>query len=444
MEALQTSVETLDKERVKLRVEVPEAALGPAVDAAYRRWASDLKIPGFRKGKVPRSLIDSRLGPGAVREEALRDALPDLYVEALRSENIEAIAAPDIELVTLDPLVFEATVDVRPEIELPDLGSITVEAASREVADADVDEQLERLRDRFSELEPTAREARRGDYVLIDLKAYENDELVEGMSAPDFLYEVGSRSGPPRLDEELEGTRPGAILKFSETVAEGDYAGRDVAFTVLVKEVKSKRLPSLDDEFAKTVGEFESLDELRTDLKLRLGDVKRQWADDQTRSAVLTALVDHASFEAPEKLVDAEMEHRLEHLEADLKEAGLTLDDYAGRIQLTELEIRRDLREQAGRSVKAELILEEIARRESIEVTDEDIARHISVMAARVGKSPNEIAEQLVQSRRLNAVAADIMRRKALDFAVQGVNLTGQPVDEEEDGPAESAQADAS
>lgn len=428
---LQTSVETLEDERVKLRVEVPEAALAPALAAAYKKWASELKIPGFRKGKVPRQLIDSRLGPGAVREQALRDALPDLYVEALRSEKIEAIAPPDIELVNLEPLVFEATVDVRPDIDLPDFSSLTVEAVSAEVTPADVDEQLERLRDRFAELEPTAREARRGDFVLIDLKAHENDQLVDGMSAPDLLYEVGSRSGPPKLDEELEGTRPGAILKFAEKAAEGDFAGRDISFTVLVKEVKSKKLPSLDDDFAKTVGEFESLDDLRADLASRLGEVKKQWADEQTRSAVLTAMVDASALEPPDKLVEGEFQHRLEHLEADLQQAGLTLDEYAGRVQLTELEVRRDVRSQAARSVKAELLLEEIARRESIEVTDEDLAREISMLAARAGKPAEEVAQQLVSGRRVSAVAADIMRRKALDYVVQSVNLTGRPADEE-------------
>jgi trigger factor len=234
---VETSAERLEKDRVKMRVEVPEKALNPAIDAVYRRWAKEIKVPGFRKGKVPRPLIDARVGPGAVREEALKDALPEFYREALRAEELEAIAPPDIEVVEFEegsPLVFEVTVDVRPDIELPDLEALSVEAPSPEVTDEDINEQLERLRDRFAELETVGRDARRGDYALIDLKGYQHDEPVEGASANDLLYEVGSRTGPPKLDEELEGTRPGAILKFSDVLPQGEFAGQSISFTVLV------------------------------------------------------------------------------------------------------------------------------------------------------------------------------------------------------------------
>ena len=210
--SLSTSTEQAGKDRVKLRVEIDDAALGPAISEVYKRWARDMKVPGFRKGKVPRQLIDARVGPEVVREEALRDALPGFYRDALEAEELEAIAPPEIDVLTFEagsPIVFEATVDVRPDIELPDLSQIKVEAPPTEVTAAEVDQQLERLRDRFAELESVSREVRRGDYVLIDLKGHRHDELVEGASAPDFLYEVGSRSGPPKLDDELTNERPG-------------------------------------------------------------------------------------------------------------------------------------------------------------------------------------------------------------------------------------------
>lgn len=434
---LQTTAEPLEKDRVKLRVEVAEAALAPAIDAAYKRWAKDIKVAGFRQGKVPRQIIDARLGgPEVIREEALRDALPDFYRDALRSEEIEPIAPPDIDVVTFEagaPLVFEATVDVRPEIPVPDLSTINVEASSAEVTDEDVNEQLERLRDRFAELETTAREARRGDHVLIDLKGYHHDQPVEGASAPDYLYEVGSRTGPPRLDDELEGARPGAILKFSDTMpaAAGELAGQQISFTVLVKEVKAKKLPQLDDEFAKTVGEFDTLDELKDDLRERLSGVKRQMAEEQTKGDALEKLIDAADFTAPEKLVEAEFNHRLEHFEKDLADAGLSMDEYVRQTESTELQIRSDIRSQTARSVKAELLLEEIARRRQIDVTEEDIGREVAIAAARAQRDPKEVAEQLVSSGRLSAVAADIMRRKALDHVVDEVNVIGLPAGEE-------------
>jgi trigger factor len=430
---IQTTTEALEKGRVKLRVEVPENALAPFLDASYRKWAGEIKVPGFRKGKVPRQIVDARVGADTVREDALRDALPDLYRQAMTEAGLEAIAPPDIEVVAFDrgvPLVFEATVDVRPEIVVPPLESIRVDAPPADVSDADVDEQLDRLRDRFAELETVAREVRRGDYVLIDLKGYRHDQLVEGASAPDFLYEVGSRGGPAKLDEELEGNRPGAILKFTDSVATApDAPPEDISFTVLLKEVKAKKLPPTDDELAKTVGEFETLDELKDDLRVRLSQVKETMVEQELRGLALQALVDASDLEPPEKLVEGEFEHRLSHLEADLKRAGLTLDDYGRQTQLTELEIRRDLRAEAAKSVTAELLLEQIARDNEIEVTDEDLGREIAFAAARAEREPREVAEELMASGRVSALAADIMRKKALDYVVEHINVTGRPVE---------------
>jgi trigger factor len=439
--SLSTTTERAGKDRVKLRVEVDDGALAPAITEVYRRWAREIKVPGFRKGKVPRQLIDARVGPEVVREEALRDALPGFYRDALAAEELEAIAPPEIDVVTFEagsPIVFEATVDVRPDIELPDLSQIKVEAPPSEVTDAELDEQLERLRDRFAELESVSREVRRGDYVLIDLKGHRHDELVEGASAPDFLYEVGSRTGPPKLDDELVNERPGAILKFTDSVhihkedeTEHDHTSReDISFTVLLKEVKAKKLPALGDDFAKTVGEFDTLDELREDLKTKLGEVKQGMVQQEIRAQTLEALVDAASNEAPERLVEEEFEHRLTHFKEDLGKAGLDVASYAVQTDSTELEVRRDIRAQAARSVQAELLLEEVARREEIQITDEEIGREIAGAAAQAGTDPKKLTEDLVKAGRLPAVAADIMRRKALDHVVASVNVIGTPADE--------------
>jgi trigger factor len=437
MTPMQTTSERIEKDRVKLRVEVSEDDLKPAIAGVYRELANEMKVPGFRKGKVPRQIIDSRVGPEFVRSEALKEALPDFYRAALKQEELEAITAPDIEVVefaTGAPIVFEATVDIRPEVVVPDLELIEVEAPDAAVTDEDVDEQMERLRDRFAELETVGRDARRGDFVLIDLKGYEHDELVDGASAPDYLYEVGSRSGPPKLDDELEGNRPGAILKFNDSVAQGELAGRELSFTVLVKEVKAKKLPALDDEFAKTVGEFDTLDELKDDLRERLVDVKRQMVDEEIRTRVLERLIDASELEAPEKLVEAEFDHRLHHLEDDLKGAGMTLAQYAQAADQTELEVRSDLRKSVARSVVAELILEQVAREREITVSEEDLGRDIAVAAARSGQDPSEVAKQLAGSGRLGSVAADIMRRKALDYVVEHVNIENRPADDEPNG----------
>lgn len=448
MSPLQTTAERIGKDQVKLTVEVSEDALAPALKQVYGRWAREIKVPGFRKGKVPRQLIDARVGPETIREEALRDALPDLYREALRSEELDAIAPPDIEVTRFEegiPILFEATVDIRPEVTLPDLRSINVEAPPSEVTDEEVNEQLARLRDRFAELETISREARRGDFVLIDLNGSRHGRAVEGLSVPDYLYEVGSGLGPDKLDEQLEGERAGAILKFNDEIGaavageEGPEDVVDVSFTVLVKEVKAKKLPPLDDEFAKTVGEFDSLDELKEDLTKRLEQVKLQAVEEEIRGRCLHELVETSDLEPPPKLVEGEFNHRIEHIEQDLAREGLTLERYAEGAGSTLLELRGAIRKEAAGSVKAELLLEEVARRQAIEVTQEDIGLEIAYAAAQAERDPKEVAEQIISEGRLGQMAGNVLKRKALDHVVEHVNVVGRPVRPE---PEQGVRAD--
>jgi len=442
-----TERESVDKDRIKLRVEVPEAALDPALTAVYRRWSQEIKVPGFRRGKVPRRLIDQRVGIEAVRDEALKDALPGFYQQALEAESLEAIAPPEVNIVDFTvgtPLVFEATVDVRPEVMVPELGNLRIEAPDSEVRPHDIDEQIDRLRDRFAELENVGREARRGDFVLLDLNAYQHDEVIEEASATGYLYEVGSREGPPSLDEELEGTRPGAILRFTDRMGAGagELADQDVSFTVLIKEVKTKRLPAADDEFAKTAGEFDTIAELRDAIKDQLKETKRARAREELRGAVLEALIDASDLEAPSRLVEDEFTHRLEHLEEELSDAGMTLSRYATEIDSTELEVRSDLRRGSGRAVKGELLLEQIAREQNVQVSDEELGRQVAYLAARAGREPRDVAQSLADSGQLGSVAADIMRRKALEYATEQANVIGLVTDEEDQPENEQTNED--
>src|SRR5688500_4069057 len=326
----------------------------------------------------------------------------------MQAEAPDALTSPEVAVVEFAPaapLVFAATVDVRPEIQLPDYSTLTIEAPPSDVTDQDVDEQLDKLRDRFAELESVNRAVKRGDFVLIDLNGYQNGEPVEGATAPDYLYEIGSGNGPPKLDSELEGERAGSILKFTDSVhihtddePEHDHSHmEEINFTVLVKEVKAKKLPPLDDEFAKTVGEFDTLDALRDDVRTRIAEMKEQMAQHQLRSLALEALVEAVQVDAPEKLVEDEFQHRLAHFEADLKQHGLTMDDYGRQAELTELEVRRDIREQVVRTLKAELILEHVAKETNIKDEDDESGQEIALAAMRSGRAPKEVAELVVQ-----------------------------------------------
>ncbi|MGH2774419.1 MAG: trigger factor, partial [Actinomycetota bacterium] len=275
----------------------------------------------------------------------------------------------------------------------------------------------------------------------------------------DLLHEVGSGQGPPKLDDEVEGSKPGDIMKFTDTIPEGagELARREatsdgsqdtseatsdgsqdmieVSYTVLVKEVKAKKLPELDDDFAKNVGEFETLEDLKDDLRQRLGEYQGQLAEQQVRNLVLERFVEAADLDAPERLVDDEVKHRMEHVEQDLAGAGMTFEQYAEQTGSTELEVRSEVREQAAQSVKAELLLEEVVRKTDIKVDDDDLGREIAYLSAQTNTEPGELAKQLASSGRLRGVVADIMRRKALDHVVEQVNVIGleaqsEPIDD--------------
>src|SRR5438270_556608 len=245
---MRASVEPLEGNKVKVSVEVDEAEFDKAIDAAFRKIARQTRIPGFRPGKAPRRILEARLGPDVAREEAIRDSLPDYYIKALEEQDVDAIAAPEIEITSgqdSGPIQFEAVVEVRPEVSVAGYQGLRVTVPSPDVTDEEVDGQLDRLREQFGELQTVSRPARDGDHVLIDLSGYRHSEQIEGLTADDFLYELGSGSVVPELDEQVRGTKAGDILKFTAAVPGQD---EDVGFQVLVKEVKEKLLPEVTDE----------------------------------------------------------------------------------------------------------------------------------------------------------------------------------------------------
>ncbi len=427
---MQTTVEETDKHTVKLTVEVPPEDFGRDLDRAYRKIAQQVRIPGFRKGKVPRKVIDAQIGREAVLGEFLEDAVPAYYREAIREHELAPIADPDISLEQIEegkPLVFTATVEVRPRLKLErsDYVGVRVERPSAEVTDREVDEMVDRLRERFAELEPVARPARTGDYVVIDLRASVHGQEVPEATRPDYLYVVGSGEFVGRLDQELEGARAGEILKFNANLDErfGERAGEEVSFQVLVKEVKGKRLPAADDEFAKVASEFDTLAELRDSLREQLRKTKERQADADVRDAVLQELVKRVDVELPDTLVDEETEHRVRHARERAERAGLTMEQLLESQGFDELRFRSDARAHAIRAIKADLVLEAVARAEGIEVTADELGSEISSFAAALGRDPKEVARTLERSGQVVSLAGDIIRSKALDFLVEHAEI---------------------
>jgi trigger factor len=408
---------------VKLTVEVPPEEFAKDLDRAYRRLAQQVRVPGFRKGKVPRRIIDAQIGRDAVLDEFVHDTVPAYYARAVRDNDLAPISDPEVNVEQAEegrPLVFTATLEVRPRIAV-DYSNVAVPMPSTDVTEADVEEFIDRLRDRFAELEAVAHPARRGDYVIADVRAYTHDQQLDDLTFTDQLYEVGSEQIVSELDRELEGKRKGEIVKFNAALPEslGERAGQEVSFQVLVKEVKAKRLPEVNDEFAKMASEFDTLDELRSDLREKLTEAKRQQARGELRDLTLEEMVSRVDVDLPERLVDEETDRRVEQATERAERAGMTLQQVLESQGWDELRLRRDARAHAERAIKADLVLEAVARQEGLSVTADELQQAVADLARGLGKEPKEIAKVLERSGQVGALAGDIIRSKALDLLVE-------------------------
>lgn len=429
---METTVSREGPTRVRLTVTVPADELKPAVDRAFKRLAGQVKIPGFRPGKAPRAVLEARISHDEIKDIIVRDALPMFYAQAVVGEEIDPVAQPQIEIKSFEPdetLEFEAVVEVRPQIELPSIAGLKVTRPVSTPTDEEIDSQLERLRERFASLDTVERPAQNGDFALADIKGFFHEEEIANATAADMLYEVGSGGIVPELDAEILGKKPGDILKFDATLPEhfGEaWGGKQVNFQVLVKEIKQKNLPALDDEFANTASEFDTLAELRGDLKERIGAIKAGAADAEVKSRMINRLVDTVPVVVPEPMIDEEASYRMRRFFDQLRQAGVSLDDYLASSETTEETIEADIRKQSERSVAAQLILEEVAKREELQISDEEMAAEIARLAQASGSKPDDLRKQLEKSGRVGSVAGDILRRKALDLVVDKADITDE------------------
>ena len=427
---MQTTVENTDKHTVKLTIEVPVDEFTKDLDRAYRSISNQVKIPGFRKGKVPKKIIDAQIGRDVVREEFLSSSVPTYFRDAVRDEDLAPISDPEIQLEQVEddkPLIFTATVEVRPRLELVpgDYQGVKVEKPTTDVTDEEIDEWVERLRERFAELEPAERPVRAEDFVTADVRSTVHGEDVPEASRTDYLYFVGSGEFGSKLDDELIGKKPGDILKVVDVLPErfGELGGTEVSIQVLLKDVKQRKLPEADDEFAKTASEFDTLTQLRDDLRERLVEMKDREAEGVIRDRALQAMIDTVTVDLPDSLVDEETEHRISHARERAERAGLTLEQVLESQGWDEARLREDSRDHAIRAIKSDLVLEGIARAENLEVTADEIGAQISVLAQAYGREPKELAKALDRSGQVVTLAGDIIRGKALDLLVERADI---------------------
>jgi trigger factor len=429
---MKATVEPLEGNKVKLSVEVDEGEFEKALDAAFRKIAREVRIPGFRPGKAPRKLLEARLGKDTARQEALREALPDYYAEAVKTTEIDPIAPPEIDIKNEDsaegPVAFDAVVEVRPQVAIPGYGGLKVTVASPDATDDEVDRQLDRLRERDADLRPVDRPAAERDVVTLDITGGEQ-------TTDDYSYVVGSGSIVPELDDQLRGAKVGDILTFQATPA---GSAQPIDFRVLVKDVKESVLPELTDEWASEASEFETVEELRADTRKRLGVVKKLQASLQMRDEALKALVELVAEDAPEPLVDEEMERRARDLVHRLEHQGATVEQYLEATGTSQEQFVAQLRADAVEAVKADLALRALAEAEGVEADEEDVDREVERLAERFGVKPEKLRRDLERQEALPTVRSDIRKAKALEWLVQNVEVVdeeGHPIDRAELSP---------
>ncbi len=427
---MKSTVERLSPTRVRIAVEVPFDELKPDFDRAYKKIAQQVSVPGFRKGKVPARIIDARLGRGVVLDEVVNAAVPAKYTEAVTAaEEVTPIGRPDIEVTEIadgERLAFTAEVDVRPELTLPDLDSLTVTVDDIVVAGADVDEQLQNLRARFGTLTGVDRAAATDDFVMIDLSATVDGKPVEEATTSGFSYQVGQGGLIEGIDEAITGLAADEEKTFTSTFVAGEYLGKDAEITVKVTAVKERQLPEADDEFAQLASEFDTLDELTVDLRERLARGKRMEQVTQARDKILEALVDGTEVPLPESIVAAEVDSTTHDAIRSFDQDEDRFAEYLSTQGQTREEFDTGVRAEAEKSVRTRLVLDALADTEQVAVNDQELTERIVYQAQQYQMPPEEFVRRIQEAGQLGAIYADVRRTKALISAVRAATVTDE------------------
>lgn len=425
---MEWKVSELPDSRVSVEVEVPASDVSRAVDRAARGLARDMRMPGFRKGKAPPSLVIQRVGFGAVLEEAIREGLPEWYERALLGSGLASVGDPDVEVVAApeapdEPLVFRFEIGVRPPAELGEYKSLEVPKEEPEAPAELVDRELERIREAFARLEPVERAATEGDVLLVDFEGLVDGNAFEGGKASDYLLELGGGQLIEGFEEQLAGVTGGETreveVSFPEDYQAEQLAGEDAVFTVAVKEVREKVLPGLDDEFASEASEFDSVDELRADIAQRLAEVVGQRAEQDFRVAAVDAAVAEAKVDLPEQLALARAGERWERVERQLAGRGMSPDAYLQMQGKTREEVIEESRPEAEAELKREAVLAAVAEAEGIEVAEEEMVEALAHSAEHERTTPEKLLKRLRENGRDALVRDDIRFRKAIDLLAE-------------------------
>ncbi|NEK60244.1 trigger factor [Geodermatophilus sabuli] len=461
---MKSTIEELGPTRVRMAIEVPWGDLDHAFGEVYKELGKQVRVPGFRPGKVPNRVLDQRIGRPVVLEQVVQHAIPEVYSEVVRENQVRVLGQPDIEVTRLDDndtLAFTAEVDVAPKVEVPALDGLAVTVDDVEVTDEEIDAQITVMRERFGMLTGVERPAEDGDFVSIDLEATLDGQVLEDGSTTGMSYEVGTGSLMAGLDDAVRGLSADGSATFTTALLQGPDAGREAEVTVTVRSVKTKELPELDDEFAQTASEFDTLEELREDVRTRLARTKVLQQGAQARDKLVEHLLEAVEVPIPENLVEREMQFREQAMSRELQQAGMDWDSYLSMAGIEDKDAHdADQRKNIEEAVRTQFILDAIADEREVAVDNEDLSAQIMAQAQRSRMSPEQYAQQLQQGGNIAEFVADVRRTKTLAQLLEQTTITdasGNVVDLEAlrpktvpgptadaaDAPAEDADAPA-
>ncbi|HET8931715.1 MAG TPA: trigger factor [Acidimicrobiales bacterium] len=424
-------MEPIEDNKVKVSVEVDEDEFETQIDAAFRRIAREVRIPGFRPGKAPRKILQAQLGLAPGREEALRQALPEYYADAVREHDIDVVSPPEIDITAGEdegPIAFEAVVEVRPIVSVGGYENLRVTIDRPEPTDDEIEEQIDRMRAQNAELKPVSQPAIDESFVRIDISGSQDGEELDALTASDYVYEVGAGTVVDELDDALRGAEAGAILEF--TADHPDPEQPPVDFRVLVKEVNTQVLPDADDAWAAAESEFDTIDELRADLHRRAATVKRFQAQMQLRERTTDALAALVTEDIPATMLGSEVEARMQNLFQRLSAQGADLNAYFEQMGQSPEEFSAALEAEASQAIRVDLGLRALSEAEAIEADEADLDAEIERIAEQVGEKPAKVRKQLDRNDQLSLVRSDVRRRKALEWLIEHVEIVDESGEE--------------
>ena len=423
---MQSAVETLSPTRVRLTVEVPFDELQPELVKAYKTIGASVKVQGFRPGKVPPRILDQRVGRDVVLQEAVQEALPRLYSEAVTESGVAPVSRPEVDVTKLDDgveLAFTAEFDVRPDFDLPDFASLSVTVDEVIVEEEDITTELDDLRLHYATLAPVERAAADGDYLTLDLVATVAGEEVPGGNAQGLSYRIGAGDLLDGIDEAVIGKSAGDATTFTTTLIAGQYAGELSDVAVTVKAVNERQLPDADEAFAETTG-FATLDELREDIRARLMLAGKQEQGNAVRDHVLEALLAAVDLPLPETVLEAELEWRKQNTTQQLQGAGLTLEQFLENSGKSQEDFDEQLLDGATTSIKAQFVLDAIAERDQLAITDDEFREVLMRRSQSAGVPPEQFMQEAIESGSIQTLVAEIRRGKALATVMQAASIT--------------------